>query len=150
MLPCHATCQGRTCQGSTMSATGPSHAVLQKLRGFSLFFHGFSWFFMVFHCFFMVFSKNWISKNWISKKNPKNWLFRSMSIPIHGYFDPWLFRSMAISIHGYFDPWLLPLMVPFFGSLSLGPSLGPFLRAPWGPGPRVWGEEVARAMGGWH
>ena len=72
-----------------------------------------------------------------------------MSIPIHGYFDPWLFRSMAISIHGYFDPWLLPLMVPFFGSLSLGPSLGPFLRTPWGPGPRWRHPLQARVVDAW-
>jgi hypothetical protein len=38
------------------------------------------------------------------------WLFRSMSIPIHGYFDPWLFRSMSIPIHGYSDPCLFRSM----------------------------------------
>ena len=25
MLACHATCQGDTCQGSTLAAAGPSH-----------------------------------------------------------------------------------------------------------------------------
>ena len=115
----------------------------RTLAKFGLTWHGgsrFSWFFIVlsllfhgfykfFHCFFKELDFKELEIHRYSVLDTINEF-----IDGHPSMNS-LMDTINESIDGYLSMNMVPfLWAPSFGPLSLGPSLGPFLWAPWGPG----------------